>query len=919
MHTSRLYEYCWRSSVLFTGGAVLAMSIAPKLSSLDAPLRQTEVALSTAFLVTALVLLAVALRAARRQVRSWQQSEGMFRSLVESSHDPMFTSDAAGHYLYVNPVGAALLGKTQAEVVGKLVDEFFAPETAEQHRELVREALRTGQPSTTEVNFEFEGQHIWCSVVVQPIRAPDGRYTTALSISRDITGRKRAEIALRDNEERLRQVIRVSDIGIFDYNHLTGEIYWSPEQRRIFGLGPDEQVTLRDPASLDPQTWDFIHPLDRERAVAVLKRSREFADGLFDIEHRILRRDGAVRWVSAHAQTLFEDIGGARRPVRTIGALQDITERKHAQRQLLLAQTSIDKSSVAIFWINPAGEVTYANEQACKSLGLTPSELFGRYVWEFDQELTPEGWRNIWWNLKTYGSQQLERRHCRSDGSIFPVEVTGSYLVYEGEEQIFVFSQDITERKRAEESLALFRFCADRSSDPIFWNNASGGFGYVNDQACRSLGYTREELLGLKFWDIDEIFPEERWRKLWEKWERASDDSTARTLSFHRRKNGTTFPIEGLGQHIRTPYGYSLHVSYVRDVTERKQAEQALAESEERLRHVAMVYNIGVFEHDCVSDTSYWSAELREYLELPPSVPAGRAAFRALIHPEDLAKVESAAQQSRDPTGNGRYVIQHRIVTRSGTLKWLETRSMTFFAGEPGARYPRRTIGAIVDITGRMEAEEALRESVREKETLLREVHHRVKNNLQIISSVLHFQAKKVKNPEDLVVFNEARNRLRAMILVHEKLYKSPGLTRIECGAYIQALVQDLWRSYATIVSGRISVCVDAHPIALPIETALPCGMIVCELLTNSMKYAFPGERTGEVRIALTTAAERVTLTISDNGIGLPADFDPTHATTFGWQLIANLAAQLDATLTATGGKTGTQVALDFRSERSHS
>jgi two-component sensor histidine kinase len=194
-----------------------------------------------------------------------------------------------------------------------------------------------------------------------------------------------------------------------------------------------------------------------------------------------------------------------------------------------------------------------------------------------------------------------------------------------------------------------------------------------------------------------------------------------------------------------------------------------------------------------------------------------------------------------------------------------------------------------------------------------------VKNNLQIISSVLHFQAKKVKNPEDLIAFNEARDRLRAMILVHDKLYRSVGLTRIECGTYIHALVHELWRSYATIVSGRISVHVDADPIALPIESALPCGMIVCELLTNSIKYAFPNERRGEIRVALTMAADRVTLTVSDNGIGLPADFDAPHATTFGWQLISNLATQLNATLTATGKNGGSQVTLHFRSEPSHS
>jgi PAS domain S-box-containing protein len=918
MKTSRLYDYCWRSSVLFTGGAILMTLIAPELSRLEARLRQADAtALSTTFLVAALVLLTIAVLAARRQARTWQQSEEMFRSLVESAQDPMFTSDADGRYLYVNPTGAVRLGKTQAEVAGRFVDEFFPPENATQHRELVREALRTGKSCTSEVTINYNGQQLWVSVLVQPIRDPDGGYTRALAISRDITDRKRAEIALLENEERLRQVIRVSHIGIFDHNHLTGVIYWSPEQRTIFGWEPDEPVFLQDPSAGNPETWKLIHPLDRERIAAAAKRSHESAEGLFDIEYRIIRSDGAVRWLSTRAQTFFEGTGAARRPVRTIGAVQDITERKRAEKQLLFTQTSIDKSSVAIFWINPSAEVVYANAQAGASLCRTCAELTGCHVWDFDPDLTPEEWAQSWKQVKEQGSLRSERRHRRNDGTIFPVEVTGSYVVYEGEEQMFVFSQDITERKRAEESLALFRHCTDRSSDAIFWNNASGGFDYVNEQACRSLGYTREELLGLKFWDIDDAFPAERWRRLWEKWERATDDSTGRRLSLHRRKNGTTFPIEALGQHIRTPTGTSLRVGYVRDITDRKQAEQALLESEERLKQVAMVYNIGIFDHDHATGKAYWSLELRECLGLPPDEAVGSTTFPQLIHPEDREAVELARQQAHDPAGDGRYAIQHRIVLRDGSLKWLDTRSKTFFGGEPGARYSRRTIGATVDITARMEAEEALRVSVREKETLLREVHHRVKNNLQIISSVLHFQAKKVKDPEDLIVFNEARNRLRAIILVHERLYKSPGLAQIDFSTYIHAFVQDLWRSYATATGGRLSVHVEADPIELPIESALPCGMIVCELLTNSIKYAFPGERRGEIRVVITTTDGRVGLAVNDDGIGLPTGFDPAQSSTFGWQLIRNLAAQLGAELKISSGP-GARVCLDFASDRSH-
>lgn len=1038
MKTSQLYQYSWRSSVLLTAGAIIATLIAPQLSKPDAPLRWTDVTeLSTTLLLIAGVLLAVAVLTGLRHSRTRQENEDMFRSLVESAKDAMFTSDATGRYLYVNPAGAARLGKTQAEVIGQLVDEFFPPATATHHREAVQQALRTGESSTNEVSFELDGRRVWVSVLLQPVRDPDGGYTRALAISRDITDLKRAEAALRESEERLRQVIRLSHIGIFDHNHLTGSIYWSPEQRQIYGWGPDEPVVSGDESGQNRQTWDLVHPLDRERTAAAIRHAHAAEDGLFDIEYRIVLPDGTVRWVSTRAQTFFAGTGSARRPVQTIGAVLDITERKRAERQLLLAQTSIDKSSVAIFWVNPSGEVTYANEEACASLGRGRSELLGRHVWEFDPDFRSEDWAKAWKQLRTLGSLRGESRHCRPDGSTFPVEITGSYVVYEGEEQLFVFvqditerhrterdlqllktaidtshtsfysispqgqiayanehaarslgvprekligshvwdfdpdfspqhqpsywqevkkggllrfethhrradgtlmpvevtsnyfsfkgeeyslalAQDITERKRAEEELALFRHCADRSSDGIFWSNIRGGFDYVNDQACRSLGYTREELLSLNFWDLDDIFPEERWPALWEKWQSAPEELIWRTLSSQRRKDGTTFPIEAMAQHIRTSGGRSLHVAYVRDITERKKAEQALRESEERLRQVAMVYNIGVFDHDHVTDTTYWSPELRECLGLLSTEPAATVTFRRIIHPDDLEMVETAIQRALDPAGDGRYSMQHRIVSSDGSVKWLDTRSKTFFGGESGARHPTRTVGAMVEITDRMRAQETLRESVREKETLLREVHHRVKNNLQIISSLLHFQAKKVRDPEDLVVFNEGRNRLRAMILVHERLYQSSGLAQIDFGSYLQALVKDLWHSYAAAVGGRICVHVKADSVALPIEAALPCGMIVCELLTNSIKYAFPAESSGQIHVALTGAEECVTLTVSDDGIGLPPDFDPARERTFGWQLIRNLAAQLGASLTTSRGP-GAQVVLQFRGQSSQS
>jgi len=848
--------------------------------------------------------------------------------------------------------------------------------------------------------------------------------------ARDVSGRRQAERALRQNEERLRQVLRVSRIGIFDHDHDSGEIYWSPEQREIYGWGPDELVTFSDIAGSGPKTWNLIHPEDRERVGAALKRAHTTEEGPFDIEYRVVRRDGNIRWVTTRSQTFFEGEGDARRAVRSIGAVQDITERKLAERQLELTQASVDKSNIAIFWLSPTGQVTYGNERACQSLGLTPQELIGQFVWDFDPDYTPEIWAQSWQELTRNKLLRGETRHRGKDGTIFPVEATATYVVFEGEEHAFVFAQDITqrqkaerelnlmlaaidssrtpfyaidpqerivyanehawlnlgltreeligrhvrdidpdyrpdyqaeywkkirevgeirfqsrhrrkdgtmlpveatanlftykdeeyslvfaqditERKRAEEALAMFRHSIDRATDPIFWLNREGGFDYVNDEACRALGYTPEELLSLHLWEVDPTYPKEKWLSQWELWERAGRDSVEEIEGFHRRKDGTLFPVEVVGQHIWSANGRSLHVGYVRNVTERKRAEQALRESEERLRQVAQVYDIGVFDHDHVTGAMYWSPELRKYLGLTADEPVVLSRFVEAIHPDDDARVEAAVRRAFDPSGDGRFDVQHRIVTHDGSVRWIESRSQTFFAGEGDARHSVRTVGAMVDITARVAAEEALRESLHEKETLLREVHHRVKNNLQIIASLLHFQAKKIKDPDDLAAFFEGRDRLRSMILVHEKLYQSRGLTRIDFGNYLQSLAGELQRSHGARSGKRVEVRVTADAIALPIESALPCGMIVCELLTNVFKYAFPGDRNGSAHIQLAALDGHIRLTVRDDGVGLPDDFDVEHSPSFGWQLIHNLAVQLGGTVSV-ANDAGAQVSISF-------
>ena len=218
----------------------------------------------------------------------------------------------------------------------------------------------------------------------------------------------------------------------------------------------------------------------------------------------------------------------------------------------------------------------------------------------------------------------------------------------------------------------------------------------------------------------------------------------------------------------------------------------------------------------------------------------------------------------------------------------------------------------VQDITERKRAEEDLKASLHEKEILLKEIHHRVKNNMQIISSLLSLQSRHLEDPKAIGMFKDSQHRIRSMALVHEKLYQSKDLSRIDFGQYLQNLVVYLVHSYQ-IDSERVQLKIDVGDAALDINTAIPCGLLVNELLTNALKHAFPGGRKGEVRVTLRPGADgRFTLTVGDSGVGWPRGADFRKTDTLGMQLVTMLVDQLNGEIELEK-KPGTAFRISFR------
>ena len=215
------------------------------------------------------------------------------------------------------------------------------------------------------------------------------------------------------------------------------------------------------------------------------------------------------------------------------------------------------------------------------------------------------------------------------------------------------------------------------------------------------------------------------------------------------------------------------------------------------------------------------------------------------------------------------------------------------------------------DVTERTLAEEQIKASLREKEALLKEIHHRVKNNLQVVSSLLGLQSRSVADPEMKKMFRESQNRIHSMALLHECLYQSENLSQVNFPDYVRELAAHLFHSYG-VAPERIHLRTNLDRLALNLDAAVPCGLIVNELISNSLKYAFPDGREGEIRIELREMRDGVTrLIVADDGVGLRSDLDWTTTKSLGLRLVRTLAQQLGAKVEVISQK-GTEVQLTF-------
>jgi PAS domain S-box-containing protein len=839
------------------------------------------------------------------------------QTIIDNNPNQIFVKDRYGRYVLANQAFAEFHGRTVEEIVG-FTDIQLTPHQAELEEFLAqdREVVATSRQKliAEQIDRTSTGEIRWFQVIKKPLLDGEGRVCQILGVSTDITQRKLAEEQLRQSEQRLHLALKAAHMGFWDWHLPTGKVTRSSDLEQMLGWVPNSQKDTKN---------DFlatVHPEDRDRLCQVEQHCLETGQEC-ELEFRIIWPDGSIRWMESKSRILYDTTG---KPLGMTGINLDITERKQAQIALKvqheLLQTVIDANPNLIFVKDIEGKFVLANQTYANYCGVPIEELLGKS----DADLNPNGF-----DVQQYTAQDREVFATLQE-IVIPEDICHSITgevrwfqtikkpLFDRDGQVYQVlgvSTDITQHKltqeklrQSEEQLRL----ALQAADIGFWDwNLQTGILSGSDRIERMLNRTPDRYARTYETFLASLHPDDRDRVI-QADQRAIETGENFDIEFRIVcSDGTIRWIEDKGQVIYDETGKPLKLTGVNlDISERKFAEEQLRQSEEQLRLALEAAGMDGWNWDFQTGKITGSSNSNNFRRLygyDPK-PEGITYEESLeiVHPEDRERVRQADRYAIE-TGD-KYDIEFRMIGSDGSIRWLESKGQVIYS-ETGK--PIRMIGINLDISDRKQAETEIKESLREKEVLLQEIHHRVKNNLQVISSLLDLQSQRLKDTATLEMFQESQNRIKLMALVHETLYKSKDFAKINFSEYVQNLASYLFRAYK-VEASNIALELNLDEVHLKLDQAIPCGLIISELVSNSLKYAFPNQTNGNICIITKSDKNKhFKIIVMDNGVGFPIDLNFHSLNSLGLQLVNVLIEQIEGTLEIDTSR-GTKFTISF-------
>lgn len=673
---------------------------------------------------------------------------------------------------------------------------------------------------------------------------------------------------------------------------------WSEKAEELFGWREDEVVGVEG-------FFDrFVHEEELEKAYEVIDQAIESRKPGYTIEGRVRTKSGKILICEWYNSMVYDETGEL---VSVNSLVHDISERKESE---YLFRALSEESLVGVYLIQD-GIFKYVNPKLASIFHYKKEDIENKLS---PSDLThPDDRETVATNIRRRiegESKALEYdfRGMTRDGQTIHVNVYGTAITYFGKPAIIGTLLDITDTKlalrRYRASVESFQDLFDSISDAIYIQNREGKFIEVNQSAVELNGYTKERLIGSTpdFLAADRVDLEETQ----DYFQQALDGEVVEFTQWGKRKDGEVFPEEVI-LSPGTYFGEEVVIAISRDISAQHEAEEQLRKNEELFRQLFQNSPIAIVMMDEDQEIRQVNQSFEKLFGYSAEEASGTDIDRLIVPEEDYEQAQELSQTIFQGVASN--MIAQRVTKDGRLVDVLIYGVPVTVKGETIAIY-----GMYVDITDQKQAEQQIKKSLREKEVLLAEIHHRVKNNLAVITGLLELQSYNSSSEGARTVLQESQMRINSIALIHEKLYQNENLSEISFDVYLQELTDAIVSSMET-TEKDITITIDAAPIHLTINQAIPTGLILNELITNAYKHAFSNSDYGNIVVELKRDDGAYRLRVCDDGEGLPEDVNLEDPNSLGMTLIQTLSKQLNGTYAWNRCEKGTEFVLEFKVE----